>query len=112
MKKAKIVASSPVTIVLFIGTWVLLLISEKNDGSSPSLAIAINIRGCRLRIQKSNIYFRRKKKKDSRNDPMLKNIELKMQSFVGVNGSHLWKKRSRQRGTKSSTRSNSDYVPA
>ena len=52
MTKAKIVARNPVTIVLLIGTCVLLLISEKNDGSSPSLAIAINIRGCIVRMQR------------------------------------------------------------
>jgi hypothetical protein len=31
--------------VLLTGTWVLLFTSEKNDGSNPSLAIAIKIRG-------------------------------------------------------------------
>jgi hypothetical protein len=31
--------------VLLTGTWLFLLISEKNDGSNPSLAIAIKIRG-------------------------------------------------------------------
>ena len=31
--------------MLLTGTWVCLFMSEKNDGNSPSLAIAIRIRG-------------------------------------------------------------------
>lgn len=45
MKKAKIAAKAPVTIVLFTGTSVRGLMSEKNEGSKPSLAIAMRTRG-------------------------------------------------------------------
>lgn len=49
MKNAKAAARTPVTTVLFTGTWVCLFISAKNDGNSPSLAIAIKIRGWKER---------------------------------------------------------------
>ena len=42
---ANAAATRPVAIVLLTGTWLCLFMSEKNDGSSPSLAIAIKIRG-------------------------------------------------------------------
>lgn len=35
----------PVNIVPLTGTWVRLLMCERNDGNNPSLAIAINMRG-------------------------------------------------------------------
>lgn len=45
IKNASTAEPKPVTNVLLTGTWLFLLISEKNDGSNPSLAIAIKIRG-------------------------------------------------------------------
>jgi len=45
MKNAKDAETRPVTMVLFTGTWLCLLKSEKNGGSSPSLAMAIKILG-------------------------------------------------------------------
>jgi hypothetical protein len=45
IKNDNTAAPKPVTNVLLTGTWVLLFTSEKNDGSNPSLAIAIKIRG-------------------------------------------------------------------
>lgn len=46
IKKAREAAQMPVTIVLLTGTCVFSLTSEKKDGNSPSLAMAINILGC------------------------------------------------------------------
>lgn len=45
MKKAKAAAEIPVKSVLLTGTWVFLLTSANKGGCSPSLAMAINIRG-------------------------------------------------------------------
>jgi hypothetical protein len=45
MKNAKAAATTPVTNVLFTGTWLCLFMSEKNGGRSPSLAMAIKILG-------------------------------------------------------------------
>lgn len=47
MKKARAAAQMPVTTVLLTGTCVVLWTSEKNDGSRPSRAMAINILGWR-----------------------------------------------------------------
>lgn len=46
IENAKTAAARPVIIVLLTGTRVCLFMSQKNGGSSPSLAIAIKIRGC------------------------------------------------------------------
>ena len=55
MKNDKIAATIPVANVLLTGTWVHLLTSEKKDGSNPSLAIAIRIRGWKHTIKDINI---------------------------------------------------------
>lgn len=53
----------PVAMVPLTGTWVCLLMSEKNDGSNPSLAIAISIRGYLFATERKRELLSREKER-------------------------------------------------
>lgn len=61
MKKARSAAKMPVAIVPFTGTFVVLFMSDKNEGTNPSLAIAINILGWLSKKKTTSPWFSFKK---------------------------------------------------